>query len=562
MGGTISKFDIQSEIPIQRVIMPENMNIDLQFIIKNPPNLLKSIIPQPQTNQKNISQVNLKLLEEISKVIIEYNKEWNFGNIPNTELPQHIMKEETYKAFLNFVTNLLQPNTYQLTQLIMSNNSDRKAYEGKKAIVQKINSKNFLPIVNKFFPVRLVQLFPGIPNINQDDSINVTLLGLAAIIGAEHLVIYFLMCGANPSITYSSGNVNENEDTATLMLSYQIALSNIQRVQPAQFSNYFIILPRILYNLYLLSSVGEGVNLSAIYKTNYKIKKGNQGDSPIQESILHQLVRIPYINYSNINFLKLTMKNGGSIPLLFTILLNNNRIVGYPKFWKNINAQGLPFGFTILYSLLMNNNIEGQIKLSLVDILITLGADPLIIPNLSQNKRLKSNLSNINEIDKLFTLLQTEGALIQILKKNNGFKQIYEEYMGMETQTSNQNIQKLISNNQKFKKIYQDLLEIQKKEIKSELMQIPNLLKNVQKGGKQIHMRTFHFLKYKKYSERAFIAERPIIAADNAYEFMKLHYNIGDKQVTFTLHDRVNNKKYKYIAKTLKDGTNVIKSSK
>ena len=549
MGGTISKFDIQSEIPIQRVIMPENMNIDLQFIIKNPPNLLKSIIPQPQTNQKNISQVNLKLLEEISKVIIEYNKEWNFGNIPNTELPQHIMKEETYKAFLNFVTNLLQPNTYQLTQLIMSNNSDRKAYEGKKAIVQKINSKNFLPIVNKFFPVRLVQLFPGIPNINQDDSINVTLLGLAAIIGAEHLVIYFLMCGANPSITYSSGNVNENEDTATLMLSYQIALSNIQRVQPAQFSNYFIILPRILYNLYLLSSVGEGVNLSAIYKTNYKIKKGNQGDSPIQESILHQLVRIPYINYSNINFLKLTMKNGGSIPLLFTILLNNNRIVGYPKFWKNINAQGLPFGFTILYSLLMNNNIEGQIKLSLVDILITLGADPLIIPN-------------INEIDKLFTLLQTEGALIQILKKNNGFKQIYEEYMGMETQTSNQNIQKLISNNQKFKKIYQDLLEIQKKQIKSELMQIPNLLKNVQKGGKQIHMRTFHFLKYKKYSERAFIAERPIIAADNAYEFMKLHYNIGDKQVTFTLHDRVNNKKYKYIAKTLKDGTNVIKSSK
>ena len=562
MGGTISKFDIQSEIPIQRVIMPENMNIDLQFIIKNPPNLLKSIIPQPQTNQKNISQVNLKLLEEISKVIIEYNKEWNFGNIPNTELPQHIMKEETYKAFLNFVTNLLQPNTYQLTQLIMSNNSDRKAYEGKKAIVQKIHSKNFLSIVNKFFPVRLVQLFPGIPNINQDDSINVTLLGLAAIIGAEHLVIYFLMCGANPSITYSSGNVNENEDTATLMLSYQIALSNIQRVQPAQFSNYFIILPRILYNLYLLSSVGEGVNLSAIYKTNYKIKKGNQGDSPIQESILHQLVRIPYINYSNINFLKLTMKNGGSIPLLFTILLNNNRIVGYPKFWKNINAQGLPFGFTILYSLLMNNNIEGQIKLSLVDILITLGADPLIIPNLSQNKRLKSNLSNINEIDKLFTLLQTEGALIQILKKNNGFKQIYEEYMGMETQTSNQNIQKLISNNQKFKKIYQDLLEIQKKEIKSELMQIPNLLKNVQKGGKQIHMRTFHFLKYKKYSERAFIAERPIIAADNAYEFMKLHYNIGDKQVTFTLHDRVNNKKYKYIAKTLKDGTNVIKSSK
>jgi hypothetical protein len=75
-------------------------------------------------------------------------------------------------------------------------------------------------------------------------------------------------------------------------------------------------------------------------------------------------------------------------------------------------------------------------------------------------------------------------------------------------------------------------------------------------------MRTYHFLKYKKYSERAFIAERPIIAAGNAYDFMKLHYDIGDKQVTFTIHDRQSNKKYKYIAKTLKDGTNIIKTAK
>ena len=83
-----------------------------------------------------------------------------------------------------------------------------------------------------------------------------------------------------------------------------------------------------------------------------------------------------------------------------------------------------------------------------------------------------------------------------------------------------------------------------------------------QAGGKKIQMRTYHFLKSKKYSERAFIAERPIIAADNAYDFMKLHYDIGNKKVTFTIHDRVNNKKYKYTARTLKDGTNVIKSAK
>ena len=83
-----------------------------------------------------------------------------------------------------------------------------------------------------------------------------------------------------------------------------------------------------------------------------------------------------------------------------------------------------------------------------------------------------------------------------------------------------------------------------------------------QAGGKKIQMRTYHFLKHKKYSERAFIAERPIIAADNAYDFMKLHYDIGSKKITFTIHDRVNNKKYKYTARTLKDGTNVIKSAK
>jgi hypothetical protein len=83
-----------------------------------------------------------------------------------------------------------------------------------------------------------------------------------------------------------------------------------------------------------------------------------------------------------------------------------------------------------------------------------------------------------------------------------------------------------------------------------------------QSGGKKIQMRTYHFLKNKKYSERAFIAERPIIAADNAYDFMKLHYDIGSKKITFTIHDRVNNKKYKYTARTLKDGTNIIKSAK
>ena len=75
-------------------------------------------------------------------------------------------------------------------------------------------------------------------------------------------------------------------------------------------------------------------------------------------------------------------------------------------------------------------------------------------------------------------------------------------------------------------------------------------------------MRTFHFLNNEKYSEHVFKAERPIIAANDAYNFIKLHDDKCKKQITFTIYDKSSNKKYKYIAKTFKDGTNVIKSYK
>jgi len=75
-------------------------------------------------------------------------------------------------------------------------------------------------------------------------------------------------------------------------------------------------------------------------------------------------------------------------------------------------------------------------------------------------------------------------------------------------------------------------------------------------------MRTFYLLKHKKYYEYPFESERPITAAHNAYDFLKLNDNLGKKQIVFTIYDIANNKKYKYIAKTLKDGKNLLKSSK
>jgi hypothetical protein len=82
------------------------------------------------------------------------------------------------------------------------------------------------------------------------------------------------------------------------------------------------------------------------------------------------------------------------------------------------------------------------------------------------------------------------------------------------------------------------------------------------RGGKKNTERTFNLHKNKKYSEYQFKAERPIIAGHNAYDFLKLHDKIGKKKINLTLYDMANNKKYKYIAKTLKDGKNVLKSYK
>ena len=59
-----------------------------------------------------------------------------------------------------------------------------------------------------------------------------------------------------------------------------------------------------------------------------------------------------------------------------------------------------------------------------------------------------------------------------------------------------------------------------------------------------------------------FKAERPIIAAYSAYEFLKSYNKIRKKNIKFMLYDITNNKKYKYIGKTLNNGNSIIKSYK
>jgi hypothetical protein len=815
---------------------------DLQFILANPP----PIIPQPQQNTSK-SQVQLeRKLDAIKATILEYNKTWNFGNQLNGQ-PQSLLKKETYNEFLVFVTNLIKGVGNTSNQMRATINANARSYQDKQNIVREIHklvvSDGGNQLVNKFFKVGMSEIFPNFSSVNPEDTMMVTLLGLASIIGAEHIVIYLLMIGADPSITKT-----DNRDSATLMLSFQIGFYKLLQQQQPINQNYFIILPRILYILFLLGSIGEGVDLSAIFETNEK--KINENNSkkptvPVKSSILNMLAQMP--GNTSDETAKQTLQNGGSIPLLLEILERNNSFK--PKFFKDVNSLETPYDLNVLYNVLMNLNIDDQTKIRLIQLLVIKyygnitnvptfvvkttnisifdiillivnginttrpQTKAIILEIFSSNEEFKKMLdasgidlrqfltsNSTNNKNAIIRQLRTQVELLK--QKNNlmteklekflenfyktqveaslvnsqirsltpnaanpfttsqGFTQQVQPQIQPQIQPSkfgtNQRLSQPIQSQNKStslsqipvlqsqqmqqpgasleKKSFSNRLQFWKKgnngqvaaqknsqsnlrpvnttlpqaasqmnssknlpqnskkglinrfkEFRlfgkknnkgptiaqpaplsssppislqspilsqtdvslnkplnttksSELSQTvsplssppnlpigstlpqtsaslnkplntttsPGLLQPVlplitpqnstsvlpvaqpnqkskpimtsrardffgfgkknqtgpQAGGKKIQMRTYHFLKHKKYSERAFIAERPIIAADNAYDFMKLHYDIGSKKITFTIHDRVNNKKYKYTARTLKDGTNVIKSAK
>jgi len=576
--------------------------IDLDFILNNPP------VPLPDIRR----QFTQNTPQTIAQKILDYNKnEWNFGN-SKEQKPHKLMDADTYKLFLEFIKSKINPSkTFTLPSSISVEN--KSSFDKNTYIINQISEVG-IPEVNTFFSVKLKDLFHEINGLPDNDIINVTLLGLAAIIGAEHIVIYFLMCGANPGITYNS----ENEDTGTLMLLYQIALTKIQS-QP----KYFIILARMLYILFLLGSVGSGINLSNLFQSNFKILKRNQGLTQANENILQQLVKMPYISIdmNNKSLTYLNMQTGASIPLLFKVIEKNN--IERLKLWSNINVQDLPLGYTVLYSLLMNKILESKIKLSLVWYLIKAGANPLIIPNVRQNAKIpkslfaKENQENQTEIQLLFALLQESNIkilrdLLQILSINPKFKQIYDEFkitdpgINQDKSITIQRQKKIIERlrnilseveKQKFIQLNSAIKESslihsmsQNRAIHQALIpvsqQYPSRMQTQQSsptryqqnlaipvsqqyqipyigsGGKKKTMRTFYLLKHKDYYEYPFESERPISAAHNAYDFLKIHDKIGKKQIKLIIYDIINKKKYKYIAKTLKDGKNVLKSYK
>lgn len=667
----------QSQFQPEMVLSQQPSNFSyLEFILNSPPVKVDNLPPQQQSTQSYEYQ-NTQKLNSLRDAIIQYNRTWNFGNQINGQ-PQSLLKQETYESFKTFVQNLLTNPQAQNTLPQGMTNSNRTSFQAKKDIVKNIHSllQGNYSLVNKTFDVKIYDIFPS---IGLKNYVPVSLLDLASIIGAEHIVIYLLMCGAVPNIPN-----RDNEDSATLMLEYQILLF---KSQPQQQSLSFIVLQRILYVLFLLGSVGEGVDLSAIFTTKEKKNKVNlSGKIPVEikSSILNMLAQSQTSIQSGIPAEKLTLQNGGSELLLLEILGRNNQL-DKPKFFKDINSLEIPYDLNVLYNVLLNKNIDDQTKIRLVQLLV-LKCNAIIanVPTFTSNLVKKSgntpnisintfkkieflvsvsvrDLQNIKPILEIFSQRNPEFAqklkeqygndlkglnsisknsnkklmqIIDLLRQKNAimaaeFDKFLENYYKLRAEESvakaqiyslvekSSNLTRLPpkSNLGKGKLFQNDSLVSQGQpqmqqhgassisaqpfqQVKTGLMSSTNLtsqpkrsignrersgldymkkflsfdknkstnnttqLLQVQAGGKKIQMRTYHFLKSKKYSERAFIAERPIIAADNAYDFMKLHYDIGSKKITFTIHDRVNNKKYKYTARTLKDGTNVIKSAK
>jgi hypothetical protein len=887
---------------------------DLQFILDSPP----PIIPQPQQNTSRNKVQQKEKLDTIKAKILEYNKTWNFGNQSDGLLKKEL-KKETYDNFILFVTKLIQGGNTP-NQTLATNNANAKSFRDKQNIIREIHklilSGGGNQLLTYEIEVKMSDIFPNISDGKQNNTMMVNLLGLASIIGAEHIVIYLLMIGANPSITKT-----DNRDSATLMLSFQIGLYKLLQQQQPINQKYFIILPRILYILFLLGSIGVGVDLSAIFETNEE--KNNKNNStkpkiPVESSILNMLAQMPGNTDSPTETARQTLQNGGSIPLLLEILEKNNPNAFTPKFFKTVDSLERPYDINVLYSVLMNPNIDDKTKLELTKLLvlkynaiitnvptfierrtnidifesIILAIDDIKFTNpqtklsileifsvsnkefkdkleksgllskysnSSSNtnknakiKRLETVVALLREKSKLITnglagniaalgaksalinaevasltgnpptgfgtnkglyqlsspqstankfatgqpqiptnpfslsqpqiptnpfttnqtfaqqgqpqiqptgfgtnpalsqqflsnslsqssvlqsqQMQPPGATLEKKSSGNRFNRFKFWKKGNNGQAAAQknsqstlrplntklpqaasqinpstnlpqkpkqwlfnslkgrifgkknnkglpvaqpaplssippiSLQSPILNTTASSGLSQTVLPLnspQNRPLSSASLQSsaslnkplnttassglsqtvsplnsppnlplssaslqssaslnkplnttassglsqtvsplnsppnlpvsstslqpvdqPNLKQKKslanrakgffgvgkknqtdpqntsQAGGKKIQMRTYHFLKHKKYSERAFIAERPIIAADNAYDFMKIHYDIGSKKITFTIHDRVNNKKYKYTARTLKDGTNVIKSAK
>jgi len=311
-----------------------------------------------------------------------------------------------------------------------------------KTITQK---EERVCLVNTFFPLNVGNLFAGtqIPNLARL-TLKVTPLGLAVLMGAEHLVIYFLSMGANPSLK----NL-ENKDSAYDFLHIQLTLHEMLRREslkgartPVGFQGqfgyqrasgqfpfgqiyqgnisqttfpiphyYFVVDQRIEYILTLLGSV-RGIDLSAIVKTEVptamKILNASSTQSVKykQTNILCFLSKEDILLNDMMIYGHQSMMNANTAYniLSFVLTYNNFNMNGKSlHFFDDVNSQEIPTGITPLFYVLGNRTLVNiEQKVDLIKLFISQGADPTILPDWEQMTTVKmpffKNICNLIQL--------------------------------------------------------------------------------------------------------------------------------------------------------------------
>jgi len=452
------------------------MNIDIQTIppatinefpypyILTMPRIDKQLqrVSKQQCNQSGV----IDKINRLKGLLINYSKQWRFGQI------QPIMTPEQYSQICNQYNTPIVPVQQQTQQI------------SKDTII--INIRNLLQldviqlscVINTYFDINLTDIFPAL-SINRGLVTN--LLGLAALIGSEELVILFLMNGANPrefngrerGAEYNMLNVQllinkMMRDTSKALgrkllstpvqqQAQQQALSQISATNNTgflnandpklqQYTQYVISDERINFILTLLGTSKNGIDISEIQDTQElpntvtpSISRVPQVIKIRSSNLLDMCSEDTLYNFNAI-FTKQSFPQGemvANIPynVLFFILrfnkLSSKDATGNIRKIKlidngGINKTSTPYNFSPIYLLLANKTLSNIFqKTDLLQLMISCGASPNI----------KVTESPITPQTDLISLIQSwypndYEDILTILKKNPEFaKTVNENYL-------------------------------------------------------------------------------------------------------------------------------------
>jgi len=356
------------------------------FILIHPPSQNPYI---PSQNIKLCQFKNIQYIQYIADSILKWNlNTWHLGE--NNPLPNDLQYYDLIKISISQNPSFIYPPLINiLTQF------------------KNFNPNDLVCIMNTFFPVKLNNIFPNLQNA---PTYWVTFLGLASLIQCEYLVIYFLAMGSVPNMQNKFV-----QDQSYALINSSIIISN-QQIQ--------LNLERVTFILTLLASFKDGINLSQnTYLTQSPLFTSNiNPNQPIISVLTSPLADL--CKQGN-----LTSKSQFVMNLLIFILQNNEITNGDNslKFFSNINAQSIPFGFTPLMYLIGNMTLHIEAKVLLIQLMMLHGANPMIMPNLLQNPEYPFYTNFIEYLKMLYPDVNDFQKIITELNKNASFQNKYQK---------------------------------------------------------------------------------------------------------------------------------------